>query len=205
MAFFRGWYAAAGAHTRWRACGGLLLLASACGGRADSHSEPETADAPAVAISPRIDPAEPSEPDPEAIGARAPSDPALEGLPRSVVSIVSDPPDALDVDQFDALLAYYCSSTCHATSHGGQASDGFWFDDWAELAAGGNYGSENAERVLSRTVARLSDGSMPPPCADERRQPDQTTRVLMSEFVANALDEGSWRFERSAEDIEFDD
>jgi hypothetical protein len=62
-----------------------------------------------------------------------------------VARLASDPPERLDVEQFEALLGYYCI-TCHATPPCEQACDGFWFNDWAELAAGGNHGPEDAER-----------------------------------------------------------
>jgi hypothetical protein len=170
-----------------RACGGLLLLASACGGSVDSNTERESIEAPVVRIAPRVYSADPSKPDPDVIDPNAAADPKLQGLPSSVASIVSDPPDALEVDQFEALLGYYCVS-CHATPPCEAACDGFWFNDWPELAAGGNHSPEDAERMLSRTVARLSEGSMPPPSVDEKRQLDQNTRVLMSDFVTEALE-----------------
>jgi hypothetical protein len=170
------------------ACAGLpLMAAAACGGLADSDSVDDGGEPAVIIVAPRSSSPEVSEPAPTDLDEVAAADPTLDGLPSSVASLVSNPPERLDAEQFDALLGFYCVS-CHATPPAPQASDGFWFDSWSELAAGGNLGPQDADRMLSRVVARMTaDGDMPPTYAGEPRQLDPNTRRLMLDFLRDVL------------------
>jgi hypothetical protein len=118
--------------------------------------------------------------------------PIPDGVPEPVRALLGDPPEQLDETQFSALLDHYCV-TCHTTPSCSAACDGFFFDDWQDLAAGGNGGPASSERVLSRVVERMSDGSMPPASIVAARGGEvydlpAAPRARMIEFIRDELD-----------------
>jgi hypothetical protein len=177
-----------GAATRAELMLGLacaVLLAGACGGSAEDGQDGDLAPQASTAIAPR--PAQPAlapqnEPAPEPIddASSAPS-----GMPSDVARLASDPPEAIDTEQFDALLGYYCGD-CHETPACAAACDGLWFDDWEHLAGGGNIGPSSADRLLERVVDTLSNGRMPPDGSLIAHPMPDTSRQLMIEFIERA-------------------
>ena len=161
----------------------LLLLAAACGGAAEDGQQDESEGLPERPIV-----IAPSAPQPEAASVPANEDAPSErdGEPAEIASLVSNPPERVDPDQFEALLGYYCVN-CHATPACAAACDGFWFNDWAELAAGGNHGPQDAERILERVVARMTAGSMPPEAAAFTPPLPDAPRQLMIDFIQESL------------------
>jgi hypothetical protein len=157
-----------------------LLLSAACGDAADDRQGAAEVDPEGpVSIRPR-----PPQPEPTPVSTSAP--PERGGLPSDLEKLMSDPPEQVDAEQFDALLGYYCVS-CHARPPSTAATDGFFFDDWPDLAVGGNYGRDNAERMLERVVDRMSNGSMPPEGALLTRLVPDAARQLMIDFLRDAL------------------
>jgi hypothetical protein len=160
---------------------GVLLLAVACGGAAEDGASGEAPPEAPISVAPRPAP-------PGAIGA-PPNQPAAsdaDGMPGEIDRLVNDPPERIDLGQFDALLGYYCLD-CHATPPCEDACDGFFFDNGADLIAGGNHSPADAESMLQRVVERMADSSMPPASAFLTRPLPDGPRQLMIDFIDDVL------------------
>jgi hypothetical protein len=164
-----------------------VLHAAACGGDASNgsggtgfegadsegaDSEGADSEGPALALPPVVIPSR----------AEVPAEaPGTASEPDPVRAILDDLPEQLDTEQFDILLDHYCL-TCHATPACSASCDGFFFDSWADLAAGAD-----SERVLERTIGRINDGSMPPPTTQLVDPLPSAPRERMVDFIRDAL------------------
>jgi hypothetical protein len=175
-----------------------VLHAAACGGSASDGSGGTDTDGLAIAPPPVVIP---SRAEPPAAPASGPSPPvegpaAAEGGPPSgppapIRALLGDLPTQLDTAQFETLFDHYCVS-CHRTPACAAGCDGTFFDSWDHLLAGGIGGAGSAERLLERTVQRMSEGSMPPPDLDPEiyrgiYDLPSNARDRMLEFILDAL------------------
>jgi len=164
-----------------------------CGGDASDTSDLGAATPPPTASAPVLVPARAAAPEPVTPEVRAPAPvgedppralglPIPDGIPAPVQALIDDPPQQLDETQFSTLLDHYCV-TCHTTPSCSAACDGFLFDDWQHLAAGGNAGPQSIERVLTRVMDRMRDGNMPPDLGGEVYDLPAAPRERMIEFI----------------------
>jgi hypothetical protein len=99
--------------------------------------------------------------------------------PKQVVAALEEnPPSRLNDEQFELLLGHYCVS-CHVAPACADACDGFWFDDWADLAEPDG----DIEYRVGKVVLRMSDETMPPIALPL----SPTTRQLMIDFIRSRV------------------